>query len=262
MLLSSPSASSPVLCTPSQRLKSSPLVSQSTSPLSPTFSSPLSAAQARRKSQYKAMMPSPSTPKRFPRHTVSASVPLFESDASTPEQSQKEFLRQRFQTRCFQRAAKARECAVKRKRHAHSDDVFDDAMNDDKEETEDEILKDVFFQRIVEHANRQTQHAYKLSYADEVGSSLDPDMEDLGAWEAELHDTISLYDLNLFAELESQSSPTWEELTPEEREIAELQAYADECERQAALANFEDIPEAFWNDSDLDEGDADAMDLS
>ncbi|KAK0495211.1 hypothetical protein EDD18DRAFT_1171263 [Armillaria luteobubalina] len=221
MLLSP--ASSPILRTPSHRpLKSSPLANQSTSPLSPAFSSPLSAAQARRKSQYKSIMPSPPTSKRFSRRTISIPALLFGSDASTPEQSQKEFLRQRFQTRCFQRAAKARECAVKRKRHADSDDVFDDAMDDDKEETEDDVLKDEFFLRIVEHANRRTQHAYKLSYADEVGSSLDPDMEDLGAWEAELH-------------------------------VAELQAYADECERQAALADLEDIPETFWDDSDLDE---------
>ena len=56
--------------------------------------------------------------------------------------------------------------------------------------------------------------------------------------------------------------PRWEELTPEEREIAELQAYADECERQAALADFEDVPEAFWDDLDLDEGGVDAMDIS
>ncbi|KAK0480342.1 hypothetical protein IW261DRAFT_1477445 [Armillaria novae-zelandiae] len=242
--------SSPVLHTPSHRpKKSSPLASQSTSPLSPTFSSPLFAAQARRKSQYKTIMPSPPTSKKFSRRTLSVSAPLFKSDVSSPEQSQKEFLRQRFQTRCFQRAAKARECAVKRKRHADSD-VFDDAMDDDKEETEDEVLKDEFFQRIVDHANRRTQHAYKLSYADEVGSSLDPDMEDLGAWEAELHES------------ESQSSPAREELTPEEREIAELQAYADECERQAALADFEDIPETFWDDSDIDEGEGDEMDVS
>ncbi|KAK0458566.1 uncharacterized protein EV420DRAFT_1543166 [Desarmillaria tabescens] len=206
--------SSPVLHTPSHRpIKSSPLASQSTSPLSPTFSSPLSAAQARRKLQYKTY------------------------DSYTPEQSQKEFLRQRFQTRCFQRAAKARESAVKRKRHVGSDDVFDDVMDDDKEETEDEVLKDEFFKRIVDHAKRRTQHAYKLSYADEVGSSLDPDMEDL-------------------------DSESREGLTPEEREIAELQAYADECELQAALADFEDIPEEFWNDSDLEEAEVEAMDVS
>lgn len=32
------------------------------------------------------------------------------------------------------------------------------------------------------------------------------------------------------------------EITPEELEHAELEAYAEECERQAALADFEDIP--------------------
>ncbi|KAK0210212.1 hypothetical protein DFS33DRAFT_269231 [Desarmillaria ectypa] len=246
--------SSPVLQTPSHKpIKPSPLASQLTSPLSPTFSSPLSAAQARRKSQYKTMTPSSGTPpasKIFPRRTVSLSAPLFGNVASTPGQSQKELLRQRFQARCFQRAAEARESAVKRKRHVGRDDVFDDAMDDDKEETDDEVLKDEFFKRIVEHANRRTRHAYKLSYADEVGSSLDPDLEDLGAWEAELQ------------EAEPQSSPRREELTPEEREIAELQAYADECERQAALADFEDIPEEFWNDSDIDEAKVDSMDVS
>ncbi|KAK0441429.1 hypothetical protein EV421DRAFT_1959119 [Armillaria borealis] len=142
----------------------------------------------------------------------------------------------RFPRRTVNYAAKARESAVKRKRPAGSDDVFDDAMDDDKEETEDEVLKDELFQRIVEYANRRTQHAYKLSYADEVGLSLDPDMEDLAAWDMEL--------------------------TPEEREIAELQAYVDECERQAALTDFEDVPEEFWDDSDLDEGEGDAMDIS
>ncbi|SJL04843.1 uncharacterized protein ARMOST_08214 [Armillaria ostoyae] len=114
---------------------------------------------------------------------------------------------------------------------------------------QDEVLKDEFFQRIVEDANRRIQYMYKLSYANEVGSSLDPDMKDIGAWEDELH------------EPEAQS-PSWEELTPEEREVAELQAYADECKRQAALAGFEDIPEAFWGDSDFDEGGVDAMDIS
>jgi len=41
-----------------------------------------------------------------------------------------------------------------------------------------------------------------------------------------------------------------EDLTPEELENAELEAYAQECETQAALADFEDIPldELFAND--------------
>ncbi|SJL04834.1 uncharacterized protein ARMOST_08205 [Armillaria ostoyae] len=193
---------------------------------------------------------SSSTKITIQEHDTCVSAPLFGTVASTPGQPQKDSLRQRFHTRCFQRAAKARESAVKRKRYAGSKDVFDDAMDDDKEETEDEVLKDEFFQRIVEHATRRTQHAYKLSYADEVGSSLDPDMEDLGAWKAELQ------------EPEAQSLPRWDELTPEEREIAELQAYADECVRQTALTDFEDVPEEFWDDSDLNEGEVDAMVIS
>ncbi|KAK0506788.1 hypothetical protein EDD18DRAFT_1098030 [Armillaria luteobubalina] len=132
------------------------------------------------------------------------------------EQLQKEFLRQCFQTHCFQ-------CAI-------------------KEETEDEVLDDEFHLRRVEHANHQTQHTYKLSYADEVGSSLDPDMEDL--------------------ESESQSLPKREELTPKKHEIMELQAYTDECEQQAALADFEDILKGFWDNSDLNESEGDVMDIS
>ncbi|KAK0441434.1 hypothetical protein EV421DRAFT_1736882 [Armillaria borealis] len=151
------------------------------------------------------------------------------------------------------RAAKARESTVKPKRHAGSDDVFDDAMDDDKEETEDKVLKDEFFRRIVEHASRLTQHAYERSYADEVGPSLESDMADLGAWEDELHGTNRSCTEALLRQ---------EELTPEEREIAELQAYADECEQQATMADFEDVPEEFWDDSDLDEGEVDAMVIS
>ncbi|KAK0227830.1 hypothetical protein IW262DRAFT_1292761 [Armillaria fumosa] len=83
--------------------------------------------------------------------------------------------------------AKARESAVKRMRNADRDDVFDD----DKEETEDEVFKDEFFQWIVKHTNGQTRHAYKLSYANEIGSSLDPHMVDVGAWEAGLQGTIT-----------------------------------------------------------------------
>lgn len=36
------------------------------------------------------------------------------------------------------------------------------------------------------NASRKRTHAYRLSYAHEVGSSVDPDIEDVGQWEAEL----------------------------------------------------------------------------
>ncbi|KAK0492127.1 hypothetical protein EDD18DRAFT_1109220 [Armillaria luteobubalina] len=101
-------------------------------------------------------------------------------------------------------AAKARESSVKRMRNADRDDAFDG----DREESEDEVCKD------------ETQHACKLSYANEAGSSLDLDVVD--------------------------SSPGWEKLMPEEPEIAELQACADERERQAPWQSFKTYPRNFW----------------
>ena len=34
--------------------------------------------------------------------------------------------------------------------------------------------------------NRKTQYSYRLSYAQDVGSSFDPDMEDVAEWESDL----------------------------------------------------------------------------
>ena len=45
------------------------------------------------------------------------------------------------------------------------------------------------FQRIVESSFRKSQHSYRVSYALEVGSSFDPDLEDMAKWEEELHGT-------------------------------------------------------------------------
>jgi hypothetical protein len=36
------------------------------------------------------------------------------------------------------------------------------------------------------NSNRKQVHSYRVSYAQEVGSSFDPDMEDVGSWEREL----------------------------------------------------------------------------
>lgn len=206
--------STPVLRTPSYRpIESSPLASQSTSPSSPSFSSPLSAVQARRKSRYKTMTPSSGTApayKRFLQRTGSVSTPLFGTAASTPGQSQKESLRQRVQTRYLQFAAMARESAVKWKRHTGSDNVFGDAVDDDKEETEDKVLKDEVRRRlslktrksltasIVLPTHRRACQpsdaaCLQLSYANEVGSFLDPGMEDLGAWEDKLYGTVNSF---------------------------------------------------------------------
>lgn len=57
-------------------------------------------------------------------------------------------------------------------------------------------------------------------------------------------------------QLPSSTVPTEAELTPADLEDEELEAYADECARQAVLADFEDIPEEElfgWSNSDLEE---------
>lgn len=43
------------------------------------------------------------------------------------------------------------------------------------------------------NASRKAKHAYRISYALDVGSSFDPDMEDVDVWEAELNGSCRLY---------------------------------------------------------------------
>ena len=45
------------------------------------------------------------------------------------------------------------------------------------------------------NATRKERHAYRVSYAQEVGSSIDPDIEDVGTWEQELK-CIGVYPLH------------------------------------------------------------------
>ena len=42
------------------------------------------------------------------------------------------------------------------------------------------------FRRIMANTNRNRKHQYKVSYSLDVGSSFDPDMEDVASWEEEL----------------------------------------------------------------------------
>lgn len=109
----------------------------------------------------------------------------------------------------------------------------------------------------------QQRHTFLHSYYADVGSSFDPDMEDATAWEQELDGRplyLRLFSSHRYSASESshlkpsasqysmmEISPTaatsdTTEMTPEELEQAELEAYAEECERQAALADFENIP--------------------
>lgn len=42
------------------------------------------------------------------------------------------------------------------------------------------------FRRIMANTNRNRRHQYKILYSLDVGSSFDPDMEDVASWEQEL----------------------------------------------------------------------------
>ena len=133
------------------------------------------------------------------------------------------------------------------------------------------------------NATRKERHSYKLSYAQEVGSSIDPDLEDVARWEQELASTY------FFKCIITPSPQSWffffghavsnptipshgtttattrpvqgeeEELTPIDLDDEELAAYAEEC---AALADFDDIPEEeLFSWSDLEEPDEHGYDM-
>ncbi|KIK70050.1 hypothetical protein GYMLUDRAFT_67307 [Collybiopsis luxurians FD-317 M1] len=214
-------------------LNSSPLTQGSGSP----FSSPVTEAQARRQSQYKSRVPSGSS---RPRNSFVSYSKAGQSSASAAD-SQQAMLKDRFKSRCLERAEKARRKARAAKRRSEpSSDGFDDAMDDEEEENDEDIVESELFARVVLNQARKERQEYRRSYYADVGSSFDPDLEDITAWEDELK-TENMEDLE---------SPR---LTPEELEQAELEAYAKECERQAALADFEDIPfeELFALDPEL-----------
>ncbi|KAJ7232068.1 hypothetical protein C8J57DRAFT_1384039 [Mycena rebaudengoi] len=217
---------------------SSPLAGSSPS------SSPIAAAQARRRSQYKSRVPS--LPVASSSRTSASSrparlnSPLLFGDAT--EDPQKEFLRARLKQRCLERASRERARAVKKRRfmsssEAGSDDAsmevdMDDEDEDDKEEGADPAF-DVLFTRIMRNATRKRDHAYLYSYDREVGSSFDPALEESQNWELDL---VKQPDDAMAAAAEEQA----------------LQAYLEE---QAAFADFADIPadDLFsWSDEDED----------
>ena len=111
-------------------------------------SSPVAAAQAhRRRSQYKTL--TPNTPTRKISNPRRSSGTLFTDGGyiATPARpdSQKLSLRNRFKARCFERAAKAREKAIKGKRYANqrsSDDFSMDYDDEDDEEDDEDIMQD------------------------------------------------------------------------------------------------------------------------
>ncbi|KAJ3724145.1 hypothetical protein DFJ43DRAFT_640393 [Lentinula guzmanii] len=227
-------------------LNSSPLAGNS-SPMS----SPVAEAQARRQSQYKSRVssgPQRSRPGFAPNSGLMSRVAGSSSAGGTD--SQNAMLRDRFKQRCLERAEKARAKAHAAKRRSGPDsDVFD-AMDDDIEEDDEDVIQGEFYQRIMMNQARQQRHAYLRSYYAEVGSSFDPDLEDAAAWERELH-APEPSQAGQFSDQDIQETV---EMTPEELEQAELEAYAEECERRAALADFEDIPfDELFDDEEVNE---------
>ncbi|KAJ3854176.1 hypothetical protein EV368DRAFT_80883 [Lentinula lateritia] len=228
-------------------LNSSPLAHDQSSP----FSSPVADAQARRHSQHKSRLPSGPQRSR-PIFAPSTGSRTIGSPNTTGADPQKAMLRDRFKQRCLKRAERARAKAHASKRKSSTkSDVFNVDMDDDMEESDGDLMQDELYQRIMINQAHKQRHAYLRSYYSEVGSSFDPDIEDAAEWEHELHEPeltqSSFQPMN-------QGMQEMVEMTPEELEQAELEAYAEECERQAAFADFEDIPyEELFNDEDLQE---------
>ena len=110
-------------------------------------SSPVIAAQARRRSQYKALTPNtPNTPTRTFSNSRGSSGRLFTDEGNIASSAgldpQKVFLRDRFKARCFERAAKARARAIKGKRYANQFSSDDSSMDYDEEEDDEDIMQD------------------------------------------------------------------------------------------------------------------------
>ncbi len=106
------------------------------------------------------------------------------------------------------------------------------------------------------------QHTYRLSFQNDVGSSIDPDMDDVAEWERNLKGAVTYYRLisrddSLTTHVSEGGSPNRDEpdLPPsefDEEEIAERAAEAEDAELWAdfdesnAIFSFSNI-----NDVDL-----------
>ncbi|KAG1771990.1 hypothetical protein EV702DRAFT_1134966 [Suillus placidus] len=204
-------SSSPIFQTPSTPGRSGssyysarshqPLAS---SPLASPKSSPVVAAQARRQAQYKARVTSSST-------SATTQFLCTQAGIKTPENPQKTFLRDRFKARCLERAQKQRHDKVQKQRTRSSSDVFfDSEMDCDEDEDDEFVMQDELFRRIIANTAHKQNHSYRLSYSYDVGSSFDPDMEDVNRWESELQ----------------EMPPDSYSVTPEDLEQEEIEAYA------------------------------------
>ncbi|CAK5265716.1 unnamed protein product [Mycena citricolor] len=229
------------------------------SPLGPSASSPISAVQERRRSQYKPRIPSLQLPGLSSgggsrRQSKDLALGVGSQLGAAGDDSQAAFLRTRFKLRCIDRASKARQRAVQKKRQTGgssefgSDDV--DMEREMQSDEEDDVTNDQFFKRIMVNTENKIKHAYAYSYDREVGS-FDPALEAPEEWESELADHLD----------PSEAASAEEEAEDDEA----LAAYIAE---QEAIADFADIPaDDLFNWSDIDDDllpstDATAMDIS
>ncbi|KAL1743958.1 hypothetical protein HDZ31DRAFT_83065 [Schizophyllum fasciatum] len=208
---------------PYQPLNSSPLANGA-EPV------PLGQRSGRRRLQYKATGPTTPSNARTPLPpSASGGGSVFLSggsgsrklfvNSSPSEDPQKAFLRDRFRTKCLERAAQARRRSINKRRYASSEpssDGFDldQDMEDDDEEEDEEIMNDEFFRRVVAFDNCKDKRSFDRWYAREFGSDDPHAMERWAEEEAEAADALE------------------EELTPEDLEQAELEAYAEELANQ------------------------------
>ncbi|TFY56129.1 hypothetical protein EVG20_g9049 [Dentipellis fragilis] len=233
----------------------------SSSPLAP-LSSPSSSAQARRRSQYKAIFTPPSSTPRRPSQSAQPRTPsksspsiartLFHTASDhDDEPPRNKFLRERFKARCLERAQKARDARVRKSRRwdlsSEGDMDMEDADADGAESDDEFVLNDEpcrvvsaqLFRRIMASASRQRTHAYRVSYQQDVGSSIDPDMEDISEWERELRgpEPSSSTTPKPVVDLDEADLP--DEL--DDTAAAELAAYAEECELWDELGADDDL---------------------
>jgi len=149
--------------------------------------------------------------------------------------------------RCLERVRKDRERAVHARRRSRSIDGPSDGSSDgpddaymdyedldaDEDESDEAVMQDELFRRIMRNAEHRSQHAYRVSYALEVGSSVDPDMEDVAGWENELRETTA----------DDVSEPL---VLPDDLDQQELEEYAVLAE----FADLDDLPDDWWAEED------------
>ncbi|KAH9077935.1 hypothetical protein EDB83DRAFT_2216629 [Lactarius deliciosus] len=198
------------------------------SPLSESFSPSPSAAslQSRRVAQYKSIATPTrrvstaysSRPSRASVDKLSFVPSLFSSTAVSgeSENTRDALLRGRLKERCARQAqARTKRVETERRKSALSSDGEDVDMDSDEEDDEDTALNDELFRRIIASASQKHRYSYRLSFQNEVGSSIDPDMEDIAAWERSLQDLPpSEFDEEEIAEraAEAEEAELWAEL--------------------------------------------------